>query len=149
MRKERKGGENSEKQKLFRKEGRGKNMNPKVRLEERLKPKEGKQSKNENHTKKKKKWTKGRKPNVGSAEQKKMGWYGKHGNEKGKVLMQRSQKNKNGEEKRGEKKGGRKRNEGGNLSKRIPSKFFQRVTVGSSKEVATVHATQEGRKVCR
>ena len=31
--------------------------------------------------------------------------------------------------------------------KRIPSKFFQRLKVGSGKEVATVHTTEDGRKV--
>ena len=107
-----------------------------------MKAKEGKLWKNEDHTKEKRKWTKG---NVEKAEQR---WHGQGGREKGKVLTKKSLKNKNGKQRRGGKKGGRQRNgkvSGG--SERIRSKFFQRLKVGSGKEVATVHTTQDGRKV--
>ena len=36
---------------------------------------------------------------------------------------------------------------GGISEKRIPRKFFKRLRVGASKEVATVNATKDGRKV--
>ena len=144
VRKERKGGDNHEQKNVFRKQSRWENTRQKVRLEESVKkPKGGKLWKNEDHTKEKRKWTKG---NVEKAEQR---WHGQGGRDKGKVLTRKSLKNKNGKQRRGGKNGGRQRKNkklsGG--GKRIQSKFFQRLKVGSGKEVATVHTTQDGRKV--
>ena len=156
VRKERKDAENHEKKKkMSRKKLWGKNARQKVRFEESQKPKEGKQSINPDHTKE----INTRRGTNGKAKQWRRGWHGKGGREKEKVL--KSGKNKNREQRRGGKKGARKRYEGGNLSegdegipdgkisggKRIPSKFFQRLKVGPGKEVATVHATENGRKV--
>ena len=151
-RKERKGAGNHEKKKkISRKKPRGKNLRQKDRFEESQKPKGGKQAKNLDMNK--------RRGANGKAKQWRKGWHGKGGREKGKGLKRG--KNKNREQKRGGKKGARKRYERGNLSagkegvpdgkisggKRIPSKFFQRLKVGPGKEVATVHATENGRKV--
>ena len=162
VRKERKGGDNHKKRKnVFREKPWGKKMRQKVIFEESLRPKSGEQLKNVEHAKSKssgtnkRRWAKGRNSIVEKKKQQmkmkmemKMGnLHGKGGREKGKVWTQKKiRKNK----KRGGKKGGRKRNEGENLRtgrKRIPSKFFQRLKVGSGKEVATVHTTQDGRKV--
>ena len=165
-RKERKGADNQEKKKNIKsKKPWGKNMRQEVRFEKSQKG--GKQSKYQDHTKEmmganKRKWTKGKNPN---GEHQRRGLHEKDGRKRGKVLLQKSRKrNKKGEQKRGGKKGARTKYERGSPSagdegfpyskisaagggERIPSKFFQRVKVGSGKEVATVHATQNGRKV--